>query len=98
MSPPLIPLLNSKQLDSLPPPSSLRFRLRLARFNYNVVSVPGEDLNSGDTLSRAPVGKGQENDNEFEEEVENFINTVSKHSIPATHKRLEDTGKFKEVT
>ncbi len=70
---PLIPLLNSKQLDSLPP-RVLRFRLRLARFNYNVVHVPGKDLNLADTVSRAPVRKGQENE-------------VSKHSIPATHKK-----------
>ena len=40
---PLIPLLNSKQLDSLPP-RVLRFRLRLARYEYTVEHVPGAEL------------------------------------------------------
>jgi hypothetical protein len=50
---PLIPLLNSKHLDSLPP-RVLRFRLRLMRFNYSVSFVPGTLLYTADTLSRSP--------------------------------------------
>jgi hypothetical protein len=50
---PLIPLLNTKHLDSLPP-RVLRFRLRLMRFNYSVQYVPGTLLYTADTLSRSP--------------------------------------------
>ena len=49
---PLIPLLNTKQLHSLPP-RVLRFRLRLARFNYLAVHVPGKHMYSANALSRA---------------------------------------------
>ena len=37
---PLIPLLGSKSLDSLPP-RVLRFRLRLSRFDYDIVHIQG---------------------------------------------------------
>ena len=50
---PLVPLLGTKHLDSLPP-RILRFRLRLARFDYSITHVPGKLLYIADTLSRAP--------------------------------------------
>ena len=40
---PLVPLLNSKALDNLPP-RILRFRLRLARYQYTAKHVPGKFL------------------------------------------------------
>ena len=51
---PLVPLLGSKNLDSLPP-RVLCFRLRLARFDYSIEHVPGKHLCTADTLSRAPI-------------------------------------------
>lgn len=50
---PLVPLLQDKRLDSLPP-RILRFRLRLDRFDYTIYHVPGKELYAADTLSRAP--------------------------------------------
>ena len=50
---PLVPLLGSKHLDSLPP-RVLRFRLRLVRYDYSIEHVPGKELYMADTLSRAP--------------------------------------------
>lgn len=50
---PLIPLLGTKHLDDLPP-RILRFRLRLARFDYSIHHVPGKPLYTADALSRAP--------------------------------------------
>ena len=55
---PLVPLLNTKHLNSLPP-CALRFRLHLARFNYTVKHVPGKLLFIADTLSRAPLESSQ---------------------------------------
>ena len=40
---PLVLLLGSKHLDSLPP-HILRFQLRLARFSYNIIHIPGKLL------------------------------------------------------
>ena len=37
---PLVPLLSTKNLDSLPP-WILCFRLRMVRFHYSIVHVPG---------------------------------------------------------
>ena len=56
---PLVPLLNTKQLDSMPP-RILRFRLRLARYDYRVEHVPGKNLHAADALSRAQVAGGEE--------------------------------------
>ena len=49
----LIPLLNAKNLDHLPP-RIFCFRLRMARFNYTVSHVPGKLLTTADASSRAP--------------------------------------------
>ena len=49
---PLVPLFGNKHLDSLPP-RILRFCLRLARFDYSIIHVPGKLLYTADTLSRA---------------------------------------------
>ena len=46
---PLVPILNNKDLDTLPP-RMLRFRLRMARFNYVVEYLPGKLLYTADAL------------------------------------------------
>ena len=65
---PLIPLLGTKHLDSLPP-QILRFRLHLARFDYSIQHVPGKLLYTADTLSRSPSSCNQ-NDAGLQEEAE----------------------------
>ena len=82
---PLIPLLNTKHLDSLPP-RILRFRLRLARFDYTVHHVPGKLLYTADALSRAPVP--ETGDRSLEEEVETFVDSITELTLPATKQRL----------
>ena len=51
---PLVPLFSTKNLDNLPP-RILRFRLRLNRFDFTIHHVPGKELYTADTLSRAPI-------------------------------------------
>ena len=51
---PLVPLLGKTNLDCLPP-RVLRFQIRLMRFSYTICHVPGKQLYTVDTLSRAPV-------------------------------------------
>ena len=68
---PLVPLLGSKSLDSLPP-RILRFRLRLSRFSYSIHHVPGKLLYTSDTLSYAPVSTAEERDKVFQTEEEMF--------------------------
>ncbi len=50
----LLALLGTKALEDLPPRIQ-RFRLRLLRYTYNIVHVPGKLLVTADALSRAPV-------------------------------------------
>ena len=46
--------MSSKNLDNLLP-RILRFRLRMMRYNFTIVHVPGKALVIADVLSRAPV-------------------------------------------
>ena len=84
---PLIPLLNSKQLDNLPP-RILRFRLHMARFDYIVQHAPRKLLYTADTLSPAPLDTEDEETTEFPVEMEAFVDSVIQ-SLPATSQRLE---------
>ncbi|XP_037579458.1 uncharacterized protein K02A2.6-like [Dermacentor silvarum] len=51
---PLVALLGSMDVHLLPPRIQ-RFRLKLMRFQYQVLYVPGKLLATADTLSRAPL-------------------------------------------
>ena len=84
---PLIPLLSTKHLNSLPP-RVLRFRLRMDRFDFSISHVPGKLLCTADTLSRSPVAKAGPNSVAFEKEIESFIEAVIA-TFPATKKCLQ---------
>ena len=91
---PLVPLLGVKNLDELPLRVQ-RFRLRLMRFCYSISHVPGKDLNTADTLSRAPI-RGQNNPEteRFQDEVLAYVNAIML-SLPATERKLQQ---IKEAT
>ena len=84
---PLVSLLGSKPLDSLPPRVQ-RFRMRLMRFTYTISHVPGKNLTVADTLSRAPVTSPTSEEMQFSTSVEAYVNLVLQ-GLPATEKRLE---------
>ncbi len=87
---PLVPLLGAKDLDRLPP-RILRFRLRLDRFDYDIKHVPGKELYTADTLSRAPVKSGEPSDDyesNLQDLTELFVISTVAH-LPASGYRLE---------
>ena len=84
---PLVLLLSSKALDAVPVRVQ-RFRLRLMRFRYSISHVPGRELNTADTLSRAPVSEVDGRDDDFHKEVNVFVNFVVRN-LPATEERLQ---------
>ncbi len=84
---PLVPLLNTKHLDNLPP-RILRFRLRLARFSYTMEHVPGKLLYTADALSRAPIATTLDEDRSFQQEMEHWVHTIVQ-SLPASPQRLK---------
>ena len=90
---PLVPLLGSKNLDSLPP-QILRFRLRLARFDYTISHVPGKLMYTADTLSRAPLAD-KANDNKLEQDTEKFIE-VGVMTLPVSEGRLDQYRKAQD--
>ena len=84
---PLVPLLGSKHLDSLPP-RILRFRLRLSRFSYDISHVPGKLLYTADALSRAP-SPSSVNDVRLQEEAEALME-LSVATLPAGEERRNE--------
>ncbi len=83
---PLVSLLGSKHLDSLPP-RILCFRLRLTRFDYAIAHVPGKYLYTADTLSRSPLST--RGDPELEELPELAMEACIAH-LPAGQERLTE--------
>ena len=58
------------------------------RYTFDIVHVPGKQLYTADTLSRAPVNKLTEGDSAFEEEVTAYVNLIMQ-TLPASDHRLE---------
>lgn len=84
---PLISLLGSRSLDDLPP-RILRFRLRLLRFNYKIIHVPGKQLFTADALSRAPQGlEDRKANSSLQDECCAYIDHILQH-LPATESKL----------
>ena len=67
---PLIPLLGSKSLDSLPTREQ-RFRIRLFRFDFDITHVCGKQLVAADTLLRQPLSEST--DKLLEGEVKQYV-------------------------
>lgn len=89
---PLLSLLGSKDIDQLPIRIQ-RFRMRLMRFTYDIVHVPGKDLHTADALSRAPhQDLGNE---EFQKEVDLYVNYVMS-SLPASDSLLDIIQRHQE--
>ena len=91
---PLVPLLGTKQLDSLPA-RVLRFRLHLDRFNYSIKHVPGKHLYTADTLSRSPL-TSTEGSSDLEELAELAAAATVAH-LPASTERLETYRREQKV-
>ena len=79
-----MPILSTKHLDHLPP-CVLRFRLRLARFNYTIMHTPGKLLYTADTLSCTPQTT---EDHDLLDEAESFVEAIVS-TLPATTQQLD---------
>ena len=86
---PLVSLLSKKRIDELPIRIQ-RFRLRLLRYSYSVVYVPGKRQLTADALSRAPVLVPlDECAIELNAVTQEYADGIIQ-SFPATEKRLEE--------
>ncbi|KAK3782887.1 hypothetical protein RRG08_002516 [Elysia crispata] len=85
---PLVPLLTTKELHKIPPRIQ-RFRLRLMRFNPEVVHVSGKQQVTADALSRAPIGEPSDADIALVDDAAVMAqNTVD--FLPASPHKLQD--------
>ena len=93
---PLVSLLGKKRLDELPVRIQ-RFRIRLFRFSYDIMYVPGGNQASADALSRAPVDRPLSvADMELANAIEEYaVNSV--FSLPATEKRFMEIKEGQKV-
>ena len=86
---PLISLLGTaKSLDQLPPRIQ-RMKMRLMGFSYTIIHVPGKELYTADTLSRAPVTNANFIGEDLTGGVDVFANVVMQ-GLPATDSRIEE--------
>ena len=85
---PLVALLGSKALDELPPRIQ-RMRMRLMRYTYEVVHVPGKELYTADHLSRFATDQPSLQDEQL---ANGFTVNVCQFMalLPAIDKRLEE--------
>ena len=79
---PLIPAIGSKNLDDLPH-RILRFSLSLARVDYLIIHVPG------DNALHCPEHQDCQNDMELQGATENWMKVAVKN-LPATEQRLKE--------
>ena len=77
------------------PPRVVRFRLRLAKFDYVVTHDSGKFLYIADALSCAPIL--ETGDSELEDEVQVFVDGVMQYSLPASKGRLEEYKEAQEL-
>ena len=87
---PLVSLLSTTHLHNLPP------RVLCFRFDYNICkNVPGKNLCTADTLSRASEAEPGSNSITFQNELEAYMHLISS-SLPASSACLqEDCNKQK---
>ncbi|KAJ8352031.1 hypothetical protein SKAU_G00235070 [Synaphobranchus kaupii] len=78
----------SQALDILPPRIQ-RFRMRLMRYSYTIVHVPGKSLWTADTLSHAPVSSYSSRDEEeFMESTNIYVDSLMEN-LPPGHLRRD---------
>ena len=83
---PLVSLLGSKHLDSIPP-RILRFRLRLSRFLYDIQHIPVKLLYTADTLSRDPDTSESSEADSSSKDVDRFVEAIVS-AIPASEEQV----------
>ncbi|GBN33418.1 hypothetical protein AVEN_158693-1 [Araneus ventricosus] len=84
---PLIPIFSKKNLDYLSPRLQ-RIKLRMIKFSYIVVHIPGKELFAADALSRNPQKVPYKRE-ELEAEIDAFIQMITS-SLPASSRRLDE--------
>ena len=78
---PLIPILNSKQLDEIENPRLQRLRMKILEYTFVAAWMKGKDNEGPDALSRAPVSQPMPDDELGEDQDAASINSLIMNSI-----------------
>ena len=63
--------------------------MRMMRFDFTIIHIPGKELVTADTLSRAPVSNPTNDDQWKNQETQVHVDAVY-NSLPATEKRIQE--------
>ena len=86
---PLVPLLGSKNLCDMPHRIQ-QFRMRLMRYSYTIVHVPGKDNVTADALSRAPLTRDlTKAEKQLNEDMSLYVANIIE-CLPTTERRLDE--------
>ena len=91
---PLVPLFTSKNLEDLPIRIQ-RYRMRMMRYQFTIVHVPGKELVIADALSRSPLKHFCKIDKNLQADCDAYVNLIL-NSLPATDKRLKQIQQAQE--
>lgn len=80
---PLVQVLQTNELT----PRLQRIRMRLMRYNYKVVYIPGKQLVLADSLSRNPLSRSESKGDDLPKEIETYIRFIV-NSFPASQNLL----------
>lgn len=85
---PLISIFMKKFLEEMTPRLQ-RFKIRMMRYSYEVVYIPGKELVIPDTLSRCPLEDSKDLNYELENELSAYVNLIT-DNLPATDKKIQE--------
>ena len=88
---PLESILKKSLVQS--PPRLQRLLLRLQKYCFDFKYTPGKDLIIADTLSRAHLPFMEKQEEEIDEEIETYVNSVFIEGIPIAKDILQDIKK-----
>ena len=93
---PLVPILSNKSLESIENGRLLRLKEKTIPYNFTIRHIEGKSNILADTLSRYPVAKSNEDDEEFEEEFTKQLEIASITAITNAAEALSiDINKLK---
>ena len=83
-----MPLFGSKTLDELAPRIQ-RFRMRQMKYSFKMLHVPGKELVTADTLSRAPLDKQlSKEDERLNEDLNLYVSHILEN-FPPTERKVD---------
>ena len=87
-------MLSTKCLDELPVRVQ-RFRMRMMRFQYSLVHVPGKALITAYALSRAPLTQASQADEQLSVDSDIYVTAILQN-LPVTDKHLIEIQQAQE--